>query len=115
VHNRAAIESRPLADHIAMIEGSSIDSDVVKKVFAFAGAFARPLVVLDSNHSHQHVLSELFAYSPLVQAGSYIVVMDTCVEYISKAFSDRNWGRGGNTLTATRAFLSRPLRLSSLH
>jgi cephalosporin hydroxylase len=104
-HNRAAIEAHPLADHIAMIEGSSIDDSTVETIFRFAREFVRPLVILDSNHTHEHVLAELRAYSPLVQAGSYLIVMDTVVEYVAWEYPDRDWGRGDNPLTATRAFL----------
>jgi len=64
-------------------------------------------VVLDSNHTHEHVRRELELYSPLVRAGSYLVVFDTVVEDMpAEAFPDRPWGRGNNPKTAVREFLS---------
>ena len=39
----------------------------------------RTMVVLDSNHTHEHVLGELRLYSTLVGAGSYPVAFDTTI------------------------------------
>jgi cephalosporin hydroxylase len=75
-HNRSAIESHILAHRITMIEGSSIDPAVVAAAKAHVRAGETTLVLLDSNHSYQHVLAELRAYSGLVTVGSYIVATD---------------------------------------
>ena len=40
------------------------------------------LVILDSNHTKQHVLKELNAYSPLVTKDSYIVATDGSMKYL---------------------------------
>jgi cephalosporin hydroxylase len=106
-HNRAAIESHPLMDRVVMIEGSSIDPGVVKQVHELAQGKRCPLIILDSNHTHAHVLRELELYSPLVRKGSYVVVMDTVIEDMAPDFfPDRPWGRGDNPKTAVREFLS---------
>jgi cephalosporin hydroxylase len=110
-HNRTAIESHPLARRIALIEGSSVAERVVAQVRELASSRPRVLVVLDSNHTHEHVLSELELYSPLVRSGSYIVVFDTVIEHMpASAFADRPWGPGNNPLTAVDAFLKRSRR-----
>jgi cephalosporin hydroxylase len=89
-----------------MIQGSSIDEGVVQQVRAIARGKARRLVVLDSNHTHEHVLKELRLYSPLVTRGSYLVVFDTLVEDMPEDFfPDRPWGKGNNPKTAVREFL----------
>lgn len=104
--NRAAIEAHPMARRIDMIEGSSTDATVVARVRERARGRKRVMVVLDSNHTHAHVLRELELYSPFVTKGSYLVVFDTVVERMSKAaFPDRPWGPGDNPWTAVQRFL----------
>ena len=75
-HNRAAIETHPLAPLITLFEGSSIDPAVVDALKASIDPGANALVILDSNHTKEHVLAELEAYAPLVRPGSYVVAMD---------------------------------------
>ena len=104
-HNRAAIEAHPMARHIRMIDGSSIDPGVIAQVAAQA-AGKRTLVVLDSNHTHDHVLAELQAYAPLVSVDSYCVVFDTVVEDLPPGlYPDRPWDVGNNPKTAVKAYL----------
>lgn len=106
-HNRKEIENHPLSNSIVMIEGSSVEEQVVQQVRRFAQDKERILVVLDSNHTHEHVLQELRAYAPLVSVGSYLVVFDTAIEDTPDDFSwgDRPWGKGNNPKTAVWAYL----------
>jgi cephalosporin hydroxylase len=105
-HNRAAIETHPMAGRITMLEGSSIAQETIAQVRALAAGHERVLVSLDANHTRDHVLAELEAYAPLVSAGSYCVVFDTVIEHMpASAFPDRPWGPGNNPATAVRAFL----------
>jgi cephalosporin hydroxylase len=107
-HNRAEIERHPLAKRIRMIQGSSVDESVVRQVADYAEGRQTVLVMLDSNHTHEHVLRELELYSPLVTKGSYLIVYDTLVEHMPEdMYPNRPWGRGDNPLTAVREFLSR--------
>ncbi len=105
-HNRTEIEAHPMMDRITLIEGSSTDEAVVQQVYDAAKPFKKPLVILDSNHSHNHVLAELNAYHPLVHAGSYLVVFDTVVEDLPDGLiTDRPWHKGNNAKTAVWEFL----------
>ena len=105
-HNRVEIERHPMFKRITMIEGSSIDEDVVQKVRDFAKDKKRVLVALDSMHTHEHVLKELELYSPLVTKGSYLVVFDTIIEDMPDGFfPDRPWGKGNNPKTAVWEFM----------
>jgi cephalosporin hydroxylase len=106
-HNRAAIEAHPMSNRIDMLQGSSVDPDVVARVTTIAGQNSRVLVLLDSNHTHDHVLSELQAYAPLVTPGSYCIVFDTVIEELpDDAYPDRPWGRGDNPKTAVARYLA---------
>jgi cephalosporin hydroxylase len=105
-HNRLEIERHPLSRRITMIEGSSTDAEVLTRVSEAIPKNGLVLVVLDSNHTHEHVLEELRLYSPLVRKGSYIIVFDTIIgELPDEVFPDRPWGVGNNPLTAVQAFL----------
>lgn len=107
-HNRAAIESHPMAHRIVMVQGSSIAPDIIAKVRAVARGYRNILVMLDSNHTHEHVLAELEAYAPLVSPGSYCVVFDTLIEDMpADLISDRPWNKGNNPKTAVQAYLQK--------
>ncbi len=105
-HNRREIEMHPMYHRIEMIEGSSIDPDIVQLVHEKAGNHKSIMVILDSNHTHAHVASEIQAYSHLVSPGNYMVVFDTAIEYMDPgSFPDRPWDIGNNPMTAVREFL----------
>ena len=95
-----------MAKRITMIQGSSIENEIIKQVKNRAAGRQRILVCLDSNHTHEHVLAELNAYAALVPVGSYCVVFDTIIEDMpGDIFPDRPWGQGNNPKTAVREFL----------
>jgi cephalosporin hydroxylase len=105
-HNREAIEAHPMASRIQMIQGSSIDPDIVAQVKAVAAGHETVLVFLDSMHSHAHVAAELAAYAGLASVGSYCVVFDTVIEDLPKGyFTDRPWDVGDNPKTAVHEFV----------
>jgi cephalosporin hydroxylase len=106
-HNRREIEVHPLFKRIVMLEGSSVAQEIVEKVRAAAEGRERIMVMLDSNHTRDHVLKELQIYSPLVTKGCYLVVFDTIIEDLPRNFfSDRPWDRGDNPKTAVQQFLN---------
>ena len=61
-----------------MIQASSVNPKIVAQVHEAARRNERVMVILDSNHTHEHVLAE--AYAPLSSRGSYCIVFDTVVE-----------------------------------
>jgi cephalosporin hydroxylase len=106
-HNRQAIEAHPMAHRVHLVEGSSIDPQIVDQVRRRVSGAERVLVVLDSNHTHEHVLAELEAYASLVSPGQYLIVADTVVEDIpEQTHRPRPWGPGNNPRTAMDAFVA---------
>lgn len=79
-NNRKAIESHELFEYITLVEGSSIDKSIINRVRSMVKPEEKVLVMLDSNHTKQHVLAELNAYSELVSLCSYIVAADGIME-----------------------------------
>lgn len=75
-YNRVALEAHPLAHRIELIEASSVEPSTVERVTRRIEGAGRVVVVLDSNHSAEHVYREMTGYSRLVTPGSYLVVMD---------------------------------------
>jgi len=105
-HNKLEIETHPMFKRIRLIEGSSTAPEVVQQVVALAKSKNNVMVILDSMHTHQHVLDELNAYAPLVSKGSYIVVLDTFIEDLPEGyFENRPWDVGNNPKTAVHQYL----------
>lgn len=114
--NRDEIEKHPLFKRVTFVEGSSIDDLIAKQVHDLAKNYKNVLILLDSNHTHDHVLRELQLYSPLVTKGNYIVVFDTIIEDMPKGFyPNRPWDVGNNPKTAVHAFLKENKRFEIDH
>lgn len=103
-HNRAAIEAHELFDLITLYEGSSVDRQTVDDVVTDV-AEARALVILDSNHTHDHVLAELRAYAALVPVGSYLVATDGIMQDLVGAPRSKSDWKTNNPQAAVRSFL----------
>ena len=89
---------------LKFIQGSSIDENIFEKVKKELDG-DKALIILDSNHTEEHVLKELQLYSQLVQNGQYLICDDTIIEYIEKQAREREWGPGNNPMTALKKFL----------
>jgi cephalosporin hydroxylase len=107
-HNRREIERHPMSRRLRLIEGSSTEEATVDEVKKHLARHRKVMVVLDSSHTHDHVLRELDLYSPMVTNGSYLIVFDTVIEDMPEDFfDDRPWGKGNNGKTAVAAFLAK--------
>jgi cephalosporin hydroxylase len=75
----AARPGRPAHSRIEYVLGSSSDPAVAADVLEAIPDQARVMVLLDSDHSRDHVLAELELWAPHVSPGCYLVVEDTNV------------------------------------
>ena len=82
-HNRKAINDHILKPYITIVDGSSTDPDTVAQVQSLIKPGEKVMVMLDSNHTKEHVLDELRAYGPMVTPGCYIVAADGIMEQVA--------------------------------
>jgi len=68
---------RPSHERITYLSGSSTEPEMVERVKQLVASRAPVIVILDSDHSRDHVLNELRLYAPLVSPGSYLIVEDS--------------------------------------
>lgn len=107
-HAKSAISESHLTGRIDLIQGSSTDDKIVKQVIEYSKKFKNIMIILDSNHTEDHVLRELNAYAHLVTSGSYCLVFDSVVEFYPDETSvNRPWGKGDNPYTAIHKFLAK--------
>ena len=108
-HNRESIESHPMSKRVTLIEGGSVDESILKQVRANIPDGARVMVVLDSDHSRDHVLEECRAYGPMVTKDCYMVVADTLVGHLDEKEAPQNrsqvWFKGNDPLTALQDYM----------
>ena len=109
-HNRDSIERHPMSKRVVLIEGPSIDPTVVEQVQSQIPGGGSVMVVLDSDHSRDHVLAELRTYAPLVTPGCYLVVADTVLGHLRPEQTPKNrskvWLKGNEPMSAVEAYLN---------
>ena len=107
-HARQAIDASHQKNQIQLIQGSSTDLDIFSKAKELSAKSKRVMVVLDSNHTHEHVLAELNLYADIVTRDCMLLVLDTVIDDLTPD-SDRPWGPGASPKSAVIEFMnSRP-------
>lgn len=95
-----------ISEKINWLRGSSVDKQIVQSVKDILGDSRKVLVILDSNHTHDHVLAELKIYSEFIGNGYYLICGDTILDTMpEQPHRPRPWGRGNNPKTALVQFL----------
>lgn len=104
-HNREAIERHPLSSYITLVEGDSVAPETVSEVKDLVAPGEKVLVILDSNHTKDHVLKELQSYHDLVSVGSYIVATDGIMEWVADVPRGEAHWTSCNPMRAAEEFL----------
>ena len=95
-----------MSKRITLIEGSSVEKKVFNKVYKIAKGYKKIMVLLDSNHTHNHVYEELKIYAKLVSKKSYCVVFDTIIDDLPETYGkNRPWGKNDNPKSALKKYL----------
>ena len=107
-HNLERIKAHRMYKNITLIEGNILNKDTIKELTENLGQARVDILVLDSNHTHEHVLEELQLLSGFVAVGGYIVLPDTVIEDFPQGYysDNRPWDVGNNPKTALLEFLS---------
>jgi cephalosporin hydroxylase len=105
-YNRLAIESHPMSRRISLVEGSSVEPATLEKVRGMLSPGQGTMVMLDSNHTRDHVRRELELYAPLVSPGSYLVVFDAVMTMVADAPNGKPTWSKDNPHEAVEDFLS---------
>ncbi len=112
-HTKVAISNSQFSAQISLIEGDSVGEEVIEQVSKFTEFSKKTLLILDSDHSEDHVYKELAAYVPLLPAGSVIIVCDTLIDELPPGtYRDRSWSDGKGPLAAIEKYLKHNSGLS---
>ncbi len=105
-----------LAARIVLVDGDPCAAPTLEQVRRHLPDDGPVMLILDLNHTQAHVERELALYAGLVTPGSYVIVMDTIMEYLpASMFAGKPYGPGNNPATAVRAFLAADSRFAVDH
>jgi cephalosporin hydroxylase len=109
-HNRESIEAHPMSKRVTLIEGGSVAESTLEEVHSNIPENARVMVILDSDHSREHVLNECRTYGPMITKDCYLIVADTLVGHIDEKDAPQNrsqsWYKGNDPLSATKDYMN---------
>jgi cephalosporin hydroxylase len=105
-YNRLAIQSHPMSKRLTLLEGSSVDPQMVQQVRRLIRPGDRVMVALDSNHSAAHVFKELSSYADMVTSGNYLVVFDGVMQVLTDAPGGSPSWETDNPWRAVQQFLA---------
>ena len=104
-HNKVAILAHPMFKRISMIEGSSVADSTIIALEKQLESGKKIMVMLDSNHSREHVLNEINLYSKYIPVGSYLIVQDGAQKWVADIPRGKAEWMDDNPLNAIDDFL----------
>ena len=107
-NNENKLKKHPIyKNRIILLKGSSTDLKLIKRIKSITKNF-KTMVILDSNHTEEHVLDELNFYSEIVSKKNYLIVQDTGIVHMpEKMNKNRMWSKKKNPYTAVKKFLKK--------
>ena len=108
--NKKKLLKNPLIKNIELIEKSSTENNITNFLIKKYSIKIKDkkIIILDSNHTKEHVLNELNLYSKMLNRGDYIIVMDTIIEFIDKKFNiGKQFSKGNSPYNAVNIFLKK--------
>ena len=108
-HNRNSLNKSKFSKSIKIIDGSSTEKKTFLKIKKLINKNSKVLVILDSDHSKNHVYEECKLYSTLVSKNSYLIVADTILGFMNKNQTPKKrsniWYKGNEPMSAAKKFL----------
>lgn len=103
-HTRIALEKYEREGILTLLEANSVSKESQQAIKNFVEGEEKVFVILDGNHSHDHVKAELEMLEQILSVDSVVLVADGIIEHLPER-DDRPWGKGNNPLTAVKNFL----------
>jgi cephalosporin hydroxylase len=108
-HTREALKKWIETNQVEILECDSSSDTARNKILSLTKESSSPvLLILDSNHSEEHVYKELQVLTPCLPIGSLVIVADTIIEEMPASYyKDRPWCHGDNPFSALTLFLAK--------
>ena len=105
-HTKNLLRNHFLKNFYKTYNSSSTSLDSLKFVKSMIKKNDKVMLILDSNHTENHVLQELKMYGPLVSKNCYCIVFDTIIDFLpNKLNANRNWKKNNSPYTAVRKYI----------
>jgi cephalosporin hydroxylase len=105
-HTTDAILNSKYRESITLLESDSDSPNAIQLFLDCLQGCNSVLLILDSDHSSKHVLSELRSYFQHLPIGSFVIVCDTIIDELPPGtYPDRTWADGKGPGHAVSQFL----------